>query len=369
MMNSLLQKIVQQKEQNGLRRMRRVTEDIRLNFSSNDYLGLANDSRVKRAFQQAYADYPASSSGSFTVCGYHKAHQQLEMAFCERLNVDAALLFNSGYAANLAVMALLSGLNCHAYIDKSLHASLYDGIALSKTQYTRYLHNNPDDLKRKLGMRESNKVIITEGIFSMSGQQPDLHLLSHQALCLVDEAHSFGVTGLHGLGAVAGAQLTTKQIPLRIIPFGKAMGAQGAIVAGCGYWIEALLQYARSNIYSTSMSPAMAKALQTNLQLLYESDVQRTTLQQLIVHFRKQAAKTAFNWRNSTTAIQQLQLGCPHKALHYSKALYQRGILCQPMRYPTVSYKETGLRIVLNCQHDESDINFLMVCLEELNEY
>lgn len=367
MMEQTIARLLQQKTDNALLRQVTCLNDYVSNFSSNDYLGLSQDWRNKAAFQHAYAHYPTGSGGSMTVSGYHQAHQQLEHAFCEKLNTEAALLFSSGYAANLALISFLVSTQNHVLIDRSCHASFYDGIRLAQAPYTRFFHQNLLHLQQKLANIPTQKAIITEGIFSMSGQQTDIKQMNaiakqYHSFCILDEAHSFGVIGKNGMG------IANEDNPLRVIPFGKAMASQGALITGKREWINCLLQFARSNIYSTAISPAHAKGLISSLQLVYDCEEKRSCLQGLITYFRQKIDQSPHNWRDSHTPIQQLQLACPRKALHYATTLLDRGIVCLPMRQPTVSHKETGLRIVLNAQHDANEIDMLFKIIDSLYE-
>lgn len=358
----------------GLHRQRRlINSDCRLNFSSNDYLSLTDDQRIKEGFRQGFTHYPTGSGGSMVVCGYHVAHNELEQAFSQALNADDALLFSSGYAANLGVISLLARLKGHLYIDKCLHASIYDGIQLSKIEYTRFLHNDLADLRVKLDSANDNSVVFTEAVFSMSGQMAPLSEMvilgqKHGAPLIVDEAHAFGIFGSQGLGAVSHQQLTQKEVPLRIIPFGKAFGCQGAMVVGQGIWIDALLQAARSHIYSTAVSPAMAYGLLKTLEVVQDADDRRVKLSDLIHYFQKKIDSSPLKWQLSITPIQQLQLGCPHRALYYTERLSQVGIFCQSMREPTVSKLNTGLRVILNYHHEPEDIDQLFSQLHLIYE-
>ncbi|KTC69302.1 8-amino-7-oxononanoate synthase [Legionella birminghamensis] len=343
------------------------------NFSSNDYLCLADDKQVQQAFQKAFEKYPVGSGASQAVCGYHTAHKMLEDAFSQFMDVDGALLFSSGYAANLAIVSMLAKLDTHVIIDKCVHASFYDGISLAAARYTRFLHNDRNDLLKKLAQQDNGGVVLSEGIFSMSGQQPDLRQMAkdthpHNYVCIIDEAHSFGVLGERGRGATTFYGLSQKEIPLRIIPFGKAMGAQGAIVIGQGEWIEALFQSGRSTIYSTAISPALAYGLLYSLEALERADEKRTHIKQLITYFKGKIQKSPLRWRDSSTAIQQLQLGCPEQAANYTTQLLERKIICLCMREPTVSRRETGLRVVLNANHCQKDIDYLFASLHEIYE-
>lgn len=344
-----------------------------INFSSNDYLALRNDPRIKQAFAEGFTHYPAGSGASMVVCGYHDIHQQLEQQVARQLRVDEALLFNSGYTANLAIISLLARLNGQLIIDKGIHASIYDGLKLADANYTRYSHNNLSDLEHKILSTSAPHSIITEGIFSMSGEQADLAAIaklasSYQAVMVVDESHSFGVLGEMGLGAVVENALSQEQVPLRLITFGKAMGCQGAIVAGQAEWIALLFQVARSYIYTTGMSPALAYGLSESFPFVLQANKQRQTLFQLVNYFKLKVAESPLKWRLSNTPIQQLQLGCPHKAMQYAARLRENGIICQAMREPTVCRQETGLRVVLNAKHNEALIDNLFTQLHRIHE-
>ncbi|STX28927.1 8-amino-7-oxononanoate synthase [Legionella beliardensis] len=362
--------------QQGLYRTRPIIDEYGphvLNFSSNDYLSLRHDEQVRRAYAQGFCKHSSGSGASMSVGGYHKIHQELERTFAHYLKADSALLFSSGYAANLGIVSLLAQLNCHVLIDKAVHASIYDGIKLNNIKYTRFLHNNYEDLEGKLSNSIINPAVITEAIFSMSGQQSNLAILAKlcatgQIPILVDEAHSFGVVGPHGLGAVAYYQLPQHQVPLRLITFSKSLGGQGAIIVGQGEWVEALFQQARSNIYSTAVSPALSYGLLKSLDIVMKSDDRRSKLAELIAYFQQKIQKSPLKWRHSHTPIQQLQLGCPHKALDYALQLKKYGIICQAMREPTVCRTATGLRVVLNAQHEPQDIDHLFDRLQQIDD-
>lgn len=350
--------------QKGLLRSRQVTDPEELDciqFDSNDYLSLTQDKRIAKAYQDGYTLYPSGSGSSMLLSGYHANHQALEKAFAELLNVDDCILFSSGYAANLAITALLGQLKANCFIDKGIHASIYDGLALSKVKYTRFIHNDMKDLALKLNSRTPNSVLITEGIFSMSGQIASLDHMS--SICkeskselFVDEAHSFGVIGSQGKGGVDFHSLSQNEVPLRVIPFGKTLASQGAIIAGKKEWINALLQAGRSVIYSTAISPALCYGLLKTLDIVVAADERRVYLNLLIEQCKDYIKTSPLSWMNSNTPIQQLQLGCPHLALYYAKELRKLGISCSAIRAPTVTTKTTGLRIILNYKHQPEHI-------------
>ncbi|MDX1838306.1 aminotransferase class I/II-fold pyridoxal phosphate-dependent enzyme [Legionella taurinensis] len=363
--SALISEKMQGLQQQGLHRTRKglPVDATHLHFCSNDYLSLSNDPRVKKAYQLGFEHYPVGSGGSGVICGYHPIHAEFEQTIAAALATDAAVVFSSGYAANLAVVNLLSKIDRHLLVDKAIHASFYDGIKLADARFCRYRCNDMADLSQKLA-HTAQAAVVTEGLFSMSGQMAPLQDISHlcdrhEAPCIVDEAHSFGVLGEHGLGAVRHFSLTQEQIPLRIITFGKAFGGQGAMVAGCGEWVDALVQYARPYLYSTAISPALVYGLLKTFQLIYDADDRRRQLHGLVAYFREKAAQSPLCFADSTSAIQQLRLGCPHAALNYAQELSQRRIFCQAIREPTVPRKYSGLRIVLNYQHDAKDIDHL----------
>lgn len=350
----------------GLYRDRSVSsQSFQLNFSRNDYLSLASDPGLQAAYQRGYAKFPVGSSGSPVTAGYHPEHQALERAFSEALSVDDALYFTSGYAANLSLMALLAHLDVQLYIDKASHASVYDGMALTGSKAHRYRHGDVDDLRLKF-KRNTPAVILTESLFSMSGQIAPLLALADMGLdLLVDEAHAFGVMGPEGLGLVVALGLTQDTVPLRVLPLGKAFAGSGALIVGQGDWIQLLLQCARPYIYSTAPSPAQAYGVLSTLDVVRGADEKRSKLADLIRYFRAELSSTGLNWRDSHSAIQQLQSGCPHRALLIAEHLKQHSILCVPIRQPTVTRQETGLRIILNADHQPEDIDVLLTCLRD----
>ncbi len=339
-------------------------------FNSNDYLSLANDDRIKKAYQRGFERHSTGSGGSMVVCGYHPIHQSLERVFCDALNAEDCLIFSSGYAANLSIMMLLGHFEVPMLIDKASHASIYDGARFSGVDYERYHHNDLIDLEKKLKPHTKSTVIMTESVFSMSGQSAPLKAIAQKMMygchhLLVDEAHAFGVFGPSGLGATAAHHLSLDQVPLRVIPFGKAMVGNGAVVVGKGAWIDALLQVARAHIYSTAMSPAIAYGLLETFELIRKLDDRRTKLFELIKYFRQAVKRSPLTWGDSSSPIQQLQLGCPEKALNYVKRLKASGIVSTAMRQPTVSKFQTGLRIILNFHHEAEHIDALFRCLHE----
>jgi 8-amino-7-oxononanoate synthase len=376
MIDSLTNKMVHNKlelEAQGLFRKRQIASiQSRLNFSSNDYLSLTKDVSVQKAFQDGYAKYPVGSSGSVVISGYHQIHRDLEKYYQEALGVDDCILFSSGYAANLAVISLLAKFKATLLIDKSIHASIYDGIKLNNANYYRYQHNDLLSLNQQLVKNLNNTndlVILTESIFSMSGQIANLKeiskLKSNNTNLIVDEAHGFGILGEEGLGGVMHSSLTQNEVALRVIPFGKSVGGSGAIVAGRKAWIDALVQ-TRPVVYTTAISPAFAYGLLKTTEIMRASDYRREKIIKLVLYFRDKIKQSNFRWRDSQTPIQQLQLGCQHLATAMAKNLLAKSIICLPIRQPTVTKIETGLRVILNYHHEPEDIDYLFDSIHKL---
>ncbi|GGI81389.1 aminotransferase class I/II-fold pyridoxal phosphate-dependent enzyme [Legionella impletisoli] len=368
MIKETLEQFINQIKLDGLYRIRERCEELPYNFSSNDYLSLRRETSIQNAYREGFRFFPVGSAGSMVVSGYHSAHASLEKAFAKALDVDECLIFTSGFAANLSIASFLGRLKLHALIDKEVHASIYDGLKLADVSYTRYHHQNLTDLTEKRTKIKGECIVLTESIFSMSGQKTPLKAIA--ALCpgqlIVDEAHAFGVSGKEGLGEVVASDLSQHEVPLRVIPLGKAFAASGAIIAGQHLWIEALLQCARSYIYSTALSPAYAYGLEYTLDVIRQADDRRQTLNDLILYFRKKTTTSKWSWSNSSTQIQQLKLGCPYRAIHTANRLRDKHIFCLPMRPPTVRKPDSGLRVVLNANHRPEQIDYLFDCLEAI---
>lgn len=355
---------------NGLYRERLLkTEGI--DFASNDYLSLANCQSLRKAYQKAFLNYPLGAGGSMVVCGYHPIHHKLEDAFCESLGVDKGLLFTSGYVANLAVTALLKRENVTTFIDKSIHASVYDGLALNQVAYQRYPHQAYDRLLLLLNNQTfSQNAILIESVFSMTGHRAPLQKLvemAPDAPLIVDEAHTFGLYGKEGLGCVFEASLGQDSVPLRVIPFGKALAGQGAVVVGKAEWIDKLLQVSRGAIYSTAMSPALAAAILATFEQVKHSDARRESLFRNIQHFKKLIATSSFSWVNSDSAIQYLYLRDPQRALKVAALLIEKGLFCRAIRHPTVPANDAGIRFVLHSDHSFSQLEQLIETIQEVS--
>jgi 8-amino-7-oxononanoate synthase len=354
-----------------------------LAFCSNDYLGLANHHDVKHAAIDAINAAGVGSGASHLVIGHHREHQLLEEELAEFTQRDRALVFSSGYMANLAIVSTLVGKSDTVLEDKLNHASLIDGGLLSGARFQRYLHNDSASLERYLQRFDEQKqprlhedhsqrkqLVVTDGVFSMDGDVAHLtelasSCLQHDACFMVDDAHGLGVIGPEGRGCVADAGLSQEDVPVLVGTFGKAFGTSGAFVAGSNELIEYMIQMSRPYIYTTAMPPAIAAATRASLKLVMKADDKRAHLKQLIYHFRQGASQLGFELMPSDTAIQPIMIGDTHQAVALSQYLEGEGLLVAAIRPPTVPDKTARLRVTLSANHCFEDIDELLEALAQ----
>ena len=346
-----------------------------ITFSSNDYLGLAAHPQVIAA-QQRGAELGAGATASHLVNGHFEIHQQLQESIARATGREAALLFGSGYMANLGVISALVGRGDCVVQDKLNHASLIDGARLSGAQLLRFAHSDLDALERQLQRARAsaagNILVAVDGVYSMDGDCAPLAEIA--ALCraygawlMVDEAHGFGVMGgesLPGAGSAAAAGLDQESAPIVMGTLGKAAGNSGAFVAGSRALIDFLTQFARTYIYTTGMPPAVAAGSVRALELMQTQPL-RLTLEQRIDYFRTRAQQLGLPLENSCTAIQPLVLGCEQRVLAVASALEASGYLVGAIRPPTVPTGTARLRITLSAAHSEAQIDGLLQALVE----
>jgi 8-amino-7-oxononanoate synthase len=339
-----------------------------LNFSSNDYLGLAHDAGIIAAWGQSAKTCGVGSGGSSHVTGYSEAHQALEQRLAHWLGYERALLFTSGYAANQGVIAALPHEDDHILADKLSHASLLEAGMMSKASLRRFRHNDPDSLRQLARSRcDGNRLAITEGIFSMDGDSAPLPAL-HQAIAeaggwlMVDDAHGFGVTGEQGRGS---AWQQGCHPELLVVTFGKAAGVGGAAVLCDEQTAEYLIQYARHLIYSTAMPPAQVCAIQAALNAIIKGDALRDRLQRNIERFRAGADFLGYRLAPSSSAIQPLLVGDNGEALALTDRLRTLGCWLTAIRPPTVPPGGARLRITLTAAHQDADIDRLLEALAD----
>lgn len=379
-MKSLTAELQQRREQ-GLYRARRVIDSPQgealalngrqvLSFCSNDYLGLANHPKVVAAFEAGAARYGVGSGAAHLVSGHSRPHHDLEEELAAFTGRPRALLFSTGYMANLGAVGALLGRRDAVFEDRLNHASLVDAGLLSGARLRRYAHGDTAQLEKQLASDESaRKLVVTDGVFSMDGDLaplPELAAIAcrEDAWLMVDDAHGFGVVGPDGGGSAALYGLGVDDIPILVGTLGKAFGTFGAFVAGSEALIETLIQQARTYIYTTALPPAVAEATRASLRLVQNEDWRRQHLQTLVARFRAGAEQLGLNLWPSATPIQAVVLGEPERAVAVSERLLAQDILVTAIRPPTVPRGTARLRITFTALHAEAHVDRLLAALE-----
>lgn len=338
-----------------------------INFCSNDYLGLAADPRVAEAARAALAESGAGSGASALISGYNREHRALEEALAAFLGRPRALLFASGWAANLGVLRALLSRDDTLIADELNHASLIDGGRLSGARYLRVPHRDLAAFESALRETGNFRLLATDAVFSMDGDLAPLPELStlcrrHAATLMVDDAHGFGVLGASGRGTVE--QFAPAAEPeIHVATLGKALGVAGAFVAGSETLIEFLVQRARSWIFSTAPPPALAAAARRALEILQAEPERRARLFANLRRFAEGAKARGIPLAESPTPIQPLILGDEGKALALSAELLRRGYWVSAIRPPTVPRGTARLRITLSAAHTAAHVDGLLDAL------
>ncbi|OUM32091.1 8-amino-7-oxononanoate synthase [Pseudomonas sp. 1239] len=341
-----------------------------LAFCSNDYLGLANHPEVIDAWRAGAERWGVGGGASHLVIGHSSPHHELELALAQFTGRPRALLFTTGYLANLGALTALVGQGDSVLQDRLNHASLLDGGLLSGARFSRYLHNDADSLGKRLDKATGNALVVTDGVFSMDGDIADLPALAAQAQArgawlMVDDAHGFGTLGRHGGGVVEHFGLDMEQVPVLVGTLGKAFGTAGAFVAGSEELIECLIQFARPYIYTTSQPPALACATLRSLQLLRDEHWRREHLAALIRQFRQGAEQIGLHLMDSFTPIQPILIGDAARAMRLSAMLRERGLMVTAIRPPTVPAGSARLRVTLTAAHSAAQVQLLLNALAE----
>ena len=337
-----------------------------LNFSSNDYLGLASHPELVAALKKAADDQGVGSAASALVTGFREEHRLLEKELAEFLQREKVLLCSSGYLANLAVATSLAGKGDVIIQDKLCHASLIDAARLSGARLCRYGHTDMAALKRRLDAAgEEKKLVVSDGVFSMDGDSAPLQQMvalcrEHRAWLAIDDAHGIGVCGPGGRGSVAAAGLNSLEVPILTGTLGKAFGCFGAFIAGSEKLIQHLVNEARSYIYTTAMPPALAASARAALHRVIEDEWRREHLQVLIGHFRRGAARRGLVLLPSDSPIQPMIIGDSRATLDLATGLRQQGFLVVAMRPPTVREGTSRLRITLTATHETPQLDALL---------
>jgi 8-amino-7-oxononanoate synthase len=341
-----------------------------LAFCSNDYLGLANHPQVIEAWRAGAQKWGVGGGASHLVIGHSTPHHQLEEALAEFTGRPRALLFSTGYMANLGAVTALVGQGDSVLEDRLNHASLLDAGLLSGARFSRYLHNDAVSLANRLRKVMGNTLIVSDGVFSMDGDLADLPALCAEARranawVMVDDAHGFGPLGATGGGIVEHFGLGVDDVQVLVGTLGKAFGTAGAFVAGSEELIETLVQFARPYIYTTSQPPALACATLKSLALLRSEHWRREHLNVLIKRFREGAQAIGLELMDSATPIQPILIGDSSRAMQLSQMLRERGLLVTAIRPPTVPAGSARLRVTLSAAHSLEQLDLLLEALAE----
>lgn len=369
-------------ETRGLKRRRRlletpqaphVTVDGReyTAFCSNDYLGLAAHPELVSALQEGAERYGAGAGASHLILGHSVAHHALETALADFVELPRALLFSTGYMANIGIVSALAGRGDAVFADKLNHASLNDAALLSRAGFRRYPHLDLPALEKGLAAsRAKRKLVVTDAVFSMDGDiapVPELLALCerHDAWLMLDDAHGFGVLGREGRGVLSHFDIHSPRV-IYMATLGKAAGVFGAFVAGATEVVDTLVQRARSYIYTTATPPLLAHALLKSLELIASEQWRRDHLANIIIILKQGVTENRWKLMASDTAIQPLVIGANADALALSEKLAQCGLLVPAIRPPTVPQGTARLRISLSAAHSAEDVARLVAALNEL---
>ena len=360
----------------GLWRQRHTHRpDIGLHdFAGNDYLGLAQDPRLAEAQADGAKRFGAGTGASHLVSGHLDVHDALEQRLAELTGRPRALLFSTGYMANLGTLQALCDDTTHLFQDRLNHASLLDGARLAGSRSRRFHHRDLDDLARLLARVPSDalKLVISDGVFSMDGDVADIEGLAnlsarHDAWLMIDDAHGLGVLGARGEGC-AGRARDAARVPVLVGTLGKALGTAGAFVAGSHELIEHLIQFARPYVYTTAQPPGVAAATLKALDILAAEPERRTRILELVRYFRHEAGRVGLPLAHSDTPIQPLLLGDSARTLRWAAALREAGFLVGAIRPPTVPPGQARLRITLSARHTHDTLDSLLETLVELQQ-
>lgn len=348
-----------------------IGADRLISFCSNDYLGLANHPEVARALSSAVDRYGVGAGASHLVSGHSRAHHALEEELAAFVGAPRALLFSTGYMANLGVLSALTDRHGVIFEDRLNHASLIDAARLARAEVKRFAHADAGQLRGLLAQTPGAALIATDAVFSMDGDLAPLPELldlarGHDAWLLADDAHGLGVLGATGRGSFEHWKLGYTPPAIYMGTLGKALGVFGAFVAGEEALIETLIQRARTYIYTTALPPAIAEAVRAALRVVQEEPWRRKRLHGLVARFRRGAQDRGLSLAASETPIQPLILGDSARALAASRALRAQGLLVPAIRPPTVPEGSARLRITLSAAHTDTQVDRLLDALANL---
>ncbi len=383
-LNKNLKKALSERKKLHRYRTRRITKSPQqtemivddkkiISFCSNDYLGLANHPSLKQAAIEGIEKYGVGSGSAHLVNGHSIAHHQLEEELAAFTGYPRAILFSTGYMANIGLCQALLDKNDYVFEDRLNHASLIDGGLLSGARLQRYLHNDVSSLESKIkkAAKDTTKLVLSDGVFSMDGDIANIPKLSslckkNNAWLMIDDAHGFGTVGETGKGCLQHFNLGYKQVPIYMATLGKAIGTAGAFIAGSDELIETIIQRSRSYIYTTAMPSAIAEATRCSLQIVQNEPRHLHNLHNNISYFKTCCIETGLPVEPSQTAIQPVIIGDDFTTLQISQALFEYGFLVTAIRPPTVPEGTARLRITLSAKHTHEHIDQLIGTLTKL---
>lgn len=333
-------------------------------LSSNNYLGLCNDERLKNQAKGAIEKFGCGSGGSRLTTGSYSLYSDLEDSLADFKGKEAALVFNSGYMANVGAITAIADKDWTIFSDELNHTSIIDGCRLSRAKIIVYKHCHMEDLKEKIDLHSSEKnIIITDGVFSMDGDIAPLKEISSIAkshgriITIVDDAHGTGVLGKGGRGVVEYLNLEN-QIDIQIGTLSKALGCEGGFVVGDKNLIDYLRNKSRNFIYTTALSPASVATSIKSIEIVKEQNEERKELAKKSNYFKESLKDLGFNIMDSKTPIIALIVGSSDKALEFSKELFKEGLYVQAIRPPTVKEDTSRLRLTIMSSHTLKDLEF-----------
>ena len=380
---SILEKNLQEIQEQGIYRRLRTVDSSQgreiilegqrvLNFCSNDYLGLANDERIKASAIEAIKEYGFGSGASRLICGNMSPHDKLETELAQFKKTESALVYSSGYMANAGIIPALMDRNSVVFSDKLNHASIIDGIILSRAKLVRYPHCDMQALEEMLKNipTAQHKLIVTDSVFSMDGNKAPLGGIvalarRYEAMVMVDEAHAFGVLGTRGCGLIEELSLEGK-IEIQMGTLSKAAGCFGAYACGTKILRDYLINKSHSFIYTTAMPPSLAQAARVALKIIGEAGQLRRTLQENGDYLRAKLHAMGLDTMQSSTPIIPILVKDPLQAVAMSKRLLEQGIFVQAIRPPTVPVGASRLRITVMATHTQDDLGRLLNALRKL---
>ncbi len=345
-----------------------------LNLSSNNYLGIAGHPMLKTAAIQAVQQLGCSATAARLIVGNYELYDQVEKDLAQFKNTEAALMFNSGYSANVGIITALAGRGDIIISDKTNHASIIDGIRLSGAELLLYKHADMADLERCLKKAEGyrSKLIVTDSVFSMDGDLAPLPKIielkeKYGAVLMIDEAHGSGIFGENGRG-LAEFYGVSDRVEINMGTLGKAFGCSGAYVAGRQVLIDYLRNKARSFIFTTGLPPAVVASVQAAIQIVQQENWRRKEVLTKAAWVRDELVKAGFNLLNSESQIIPILVGDNAATLEFSSRLFDVNILVMAIRPPTVPLNAARLRLTVMATHSNEELAWAVKYLKHIGQ-